>query len=138
MLRNDLAAATAVLSSQQLVPNVYPEKVVMPDLATSPDLAAELKEGRKQLFGIELFDSCDEDGDIVEVLVNGNLFATVPIMHVGTKLSIPLSPGKNTIAVRGARDGGGGVTLSFRTSRGDFFARHMRVGQEYRMGVMVQ
>ena len=35
------------------------------------------------------------------------------------------------MTIRGVKDGGGGVTLSFRTSRGEYFAQAMQVGQEY-------
>ena len=109
-----------------------------PILTADSELATALKDGRKELYQIELFDCCHEDGDIVEVLVNGSSFATVPIMHGGTMLSIPLDRGNNTVTVRGVKDGGGGVTLSFRTSRGDYFARYMDVGEEHTMGVVVQ
>ena len=70
--------------------------------------------------------------------MNGKSFAAVPIMHQGTMLSIPLDRGSNTITVRGVKDGGGGVTLSFRTSRGEYFARYMAVGEEHHMSVVVQ
>lgn len=138
LMRNDIAAATIALQAAQRIPSSPDTDVQQPDLSTDPELVAALQEGRKELFQIELFDCCQEDGDVVEIDVNGGYFATVPIMHAGTLLSIPLSSGHNTVTVRGTHDGGGGVTLSFRTSRGDFFARHLRVGEAYQLGVTVQ
>lgn len=137
LLRNDLVSASAALQAAQSLPSpsVNPD-VVLPTI--DADAATEIKQGRKELYQIELFDCCHEDGDIVEVMVNGQTFAVVPIMHQGTMLSIPLGRGNNTITVRGVKDGGGGVTLSFRTSRGEYFARYMSVGEEHHMDVVVQ
>lgn len=135
--RNDITAANIALQAAQRTSS--PETgVVTPDLHDDPNLALALEQGRKELFQIELFDCCQEDGDVVAIIVNGSPFATVPIMNAGTLLSIPLSSGENTITIQGTQDGRGGVTLSFRTSRGDFFAGRMRVGEAYQLGVTVQ
>ena len=131
--------ANAALQAAQKMPSASQNPdVTPPQIAADSELAAALSDGRQELFQIELFDCCDEDGDIVEVIVNGTSFATVPIMHGGTMLSIPLQSGSNTVTIRGVKDGGGGVTLSFRTSRGEYFARAMRVGEQYQMEVVVR
>lgn len=134
----DIATATAQLQAAQQVSAEAKADTVLPDLATNAQLASDLESGRKELFQLELFDCCDEDGDIVEVLVNGQSFATVPIMHAGTTLTIPLSTGDNSIVIRGTRDGGGGVTLGVRTSEGEFFSRYLWVGEECMIGMHVQ
>jgi hypothetical protein len=137
--RNDLMKANAALQAAQKMPSASQNPdVTPPQIAADSDLAAALSDSRQELFQIELFDCCDEDGDIVEVIVNGSSFATVPIKHSGTMLSIPLQSGSNTVTIRGVKDGGGGVTLSFRTSRGEYFARAMRVGEQYQMEVVVR
>lgn len=137
--RGDVMLATAALQSVQTMPSASQNPDVVPPQITADSEPAEaLRDGRSELFQIELFDCCDEDGDIVEVTVNGTSFATVPIMHGGTMLSIPLQAGSNRVAIRGVQDGGGGVTLSFRTSRGEYFAQAMRVGQQYTMEVVVR
>ena len=137
-MRNDPGTATSILQTAQRIPKAPEGDVQLPTLAADGELAGALKDGRKELFQIELFDCCQEDGDVVDVLVNGSHFSTVPITNAGTLLSIPLSSGNNTITVLGSQDGRGGVTLSLRTSRGEFFARRMHVGEAYEMGVLVQ
>ena len=110
--RNDLVTATAMLQDGQRMPSAAENAEVRPPILTADsELATALKDGRKELYQIELFDCCHEDGDIVEVLVNGSSFATVPIMHGGTMLSIPLDRGNNTVTVRGGKDGGVDHTL---------------------------
>ncbi len=137
LMRNDLVSASAALQAAQNLPSPSANPDVrLPTIDT--EMATAIKEGRKELYQIELFDCCHEDGDIVEVLVNGKSFAAVPIMHQGTMVSIPLDRGSNVITVRGVKDGGGGVTVSFRTSRGEYFARYMSVGEEHSMDVIVQ
>jgi len=135
---NDIAGATAAMQKHQQVSTEAQSDVQLTAISAGSQLAEELASGKKELFQIELFDCCDEDGDIVDVLVNGQLFATVPIMHAGTMLTIPLASGDNSIIVRGARDGGGGVTLSVRTSEGEFFTRYLWVGQECEIGMTVK
>ena len=137
--RGDLMKANALLQAAQKMPSASQNPdVTPPQIEPDSDLAKALTDGRQELFQIELFDCCDEDGDIVEVIVNGASFATVPIMHGGQVLSIPLASGNNTVTIRGVKDGGGGITLSFRTSRGEYFARDMLVGEQYQMGVVVR
>jgi hypothetical protein len=137
--RGDLMLATAALQAAQKMPSASQNPdVTPPQITADSELAAPLRDGQSELFQIELFDCCDEDGDIVEVTVNGASFATVPIMHGGTTLSIPLQRGTNRVTIRGVTDGGGGITLSFRTSRGEYFARAMQVGEAYPMEVVVR
>jgi len=138
LLRSDLISATAALQAAQRLPSPSSDPEVRLPTIDSDVTKAAILEGRNELYQIELFDCCDEDGDIVEVVVNGNSFAVVPIMHQGAMVSIPLSQGSNTVTVRAVKDGTGGVTVSFRTSRGEYFARPLSVGEEHRMEVIVQ
>ena len=131
-LRNGLTEA------QTAIQNAQGAGVQIVDLASNPELLAQLRNRQQEFFQVYLFDCCDEDGDVVEILLNGSLFATVPITHEGTSLSIPLQKGSNSVGMRGVRDGGGGVTVSLRSSRGDYFCRSMRVGQQYQMEVVAQ
>ena len=138
LLRNDLSMANNILHAAQRIPVTSSSDLQLPDLGTNKELVTALRDVRKELFRVELFDCCEEDGDVVEVLVNGVPFATVPITNAGTLLSIPLSAGTNTVTILGTQDGRGGVTLSLRTSRGEFFARRMHVGERHTMNVVVQ
>jgi hypothetical protein len=132
-----LEAATATLQAAQRIPVVPDVPQQKPELAPGSRLREAVSKEETKFFRLHLFDCCDKDGDIVQVVVNGEPFATVPIMHEGALVSVPLAPGSNTVSVRGIRDGGGGITVSFRTSRGDHFCGRMKVGQERRLEVVV-
>lgn len=89
-----------------------------------------------RFYHIFLFDSCDEDGDVVNIKINGQRFATVPITNTGTTLSVPLNSGA-TISVEGVLDGGGGITVACRTSMGEGFIRVLAVGEEQHLATVV-
>lgn len=134
LANNDADAAVAALTPSG------PSKsdvAISPSALQQPELIASIREQRTELYRIELFDSCDEDGDAVEIVVNNSVFATVNLQHKGTPIVIPLSTGTNSIVVRATQDGGGGVTVMFRTSKGDFFARDMTPGEDHRIEVVV-
>lgn len=103
----------------------------------TPGLATALEHGDAQTFSIFLFDNCAEDGDVVEIILNDESFAIVPITHQGATLSVPLVKGSPTsITLRGIRDGGGGITVSFKTSSGIYFTRAMAEQEVQRLGTV--
>ena len=106
---------TLPLTGEKLTP-----QIMAPTLTEG--FKEELLNGDVNFFHLFLFDCCAEDGDVVEVQINGGPFAIVPITHAGATLSIPLVIGHSTaVGLRGVRDGGGGITVAFATSEGDAF-----------------
>lgn len=104
-----------------------PVTPVRPSL--SDGMRDEIVRGDTRFFHIFLHDSCAEDGDVVDLLINGRRFVTVPITHAGTTLSVPLNAGV-VVSVRGVLDGGGGITVACRTSLGQGFVRDLAEGEE--------
>ena len=137
LAKQDFFAATAALQAAQVIPTADPA-TQPPEVSANSALAKALENRDNALFEVHLHDCCAEDGDVVGVFVNGAPFATVPISHQEVKLSIPLAKGSNEVTVRGVADGGGGITIALRTSRGTFFCRSMSVGEEIPIGVMVK
>lgn len=140
--RDDLTGANAALQAAQRLPAVA---LAQQDagkatsvLGPNTHLVTAIRDGRSQFFHLRLFDCCDEDGDIVDISMNGQHFARVPLTHKGTVLSIPLTPGTTVLTLRGVRDGGGGITVSFQSSQGDYFSQPMDVGEECQVGVVVK
>jgi hypothetical protein len=97
-----------------------------------------IRDGGAEFYYLRLSDCCAEDGDIVDISVNGEPFATVRLTHEQSVLSVPLIPGTTVFTLRGVHDGGGGITVLFQTSRGEFFCQPMDVGEEYHVGVVVK
>ncbi len=124
---NDQAETLRALAAAQMIPQ--DESGVSESIPQlSSGMRAELLSGDAQFYHVFLFDSCAVDGDVVEILVDGVPFATVPITHRGATLSIPVGRG-TSIALRGVRDGIGGITVACRTSQGEFFMSAMAVGE---------
>ena len=102
-------------------------------------LRNEIATGDTKFFHIHLRDSCRNDGDVVEILINGQPTFLVPITNAGATLSVPLTRGNATvISVRGVYDGGGGITVACRSSRGEGFVRVMANGDIQAVGVIIK
>lgn len=119
---------------QTIAADVPPE----PEPQISDGLRQEILRGDAEFFHIYLYDSCAEDGDVVDVLLNGQPFCRVPITHAGATLSVPMSGSPVAVAIRGVHDGGGGITVACRTSQGDSFTRAMQPGEVQLLGVVRQ
>jgi hypothetical protein len=90
----------------------------------------QLAHDTSRFYQIYLWDSCYEDGDIVDIFIDGHRFATVPITNGGTTLTVPVkNNGSTQIEVQGIRDGGGGITVACRTSQGEGFVRVLESGE---------
>ncbi|MBX3399499.1 MAG: hypothetical protein KF873_12215 [Gemmataceae bacterium] len=112
-----------------------------PAVALQPTLTegmkAEIRRGDADFFHLYLYDCCDEDGDIVDVLLNGQMFQQVKLTNRGATITIPVAAnGSTKVELRGVRDGGGGITIGCRTSRGHGFLRAMTVGETQLLGTV--
>jgi hypothetical protein len=105
----------------------------------SPVMAQQLESGRRTLYRLHLLDHLAEDGDEVEVSVDGISQGPVPLSNVGTDMLIPLTQGKpSQIKVTATRDGGGGVTFGVVSSLGEARTRVMQVGESEQWQVTVK
>lgn len=139
----DLATAALAIKEAQVVPDSLPveqepeeEKVEIstPEPKISTGMQQQILSGDTKFFHIYLYDCCDEDGDVVDVVIDGEVFARVPITHAGATLSVPVGGQGTTISLRGVRDGMGGITVACRTSQGDFFTKSMLVNETQTIG----
>lgn len=142
LLRNDLAGANAALQAAQRLPATAlvqrDGRQVSPVLAPNTKMLTAVRDGSAEFYYLRLSDCCAEDGDIVDISVNGEPFATVRLTHEQSVLSVPLIPGTTVFTLRGVHDGGGGITVLFQSSQGEFFCQPMDVGEEYHVGVVVK
>ncbi len=74
----------------------------------------------------------------MDIFINGEPYSTVRLAHKQSVLSLPLTPGTTLITLRGVHDGGGGITVLFETSQGEFFCQPMDIGEEYHVQVFVK
>ena len=82
------------------------------------------------IFSMRLIDDVDQDGDVVQISVDGVPVSYLALTHAGATLEIPLKKGEShRIQVTAVRDGVGGVTLGLQTSAGTVVSRRMLVGE---------
>lgn len=139
-------AVNAIAAAQQIPEPVNPRLDPASGEKLRPQIAAPtISEGMKQellagdinFFHLFIYDSCAEDGDVVDVILDGQAFARVPITNQGATLSIPMANGRVTaVAIQGVYDGGGGITVAFHSSGGDAFLGVLDAGQTVPLGVV--
>jgi len=107
---------------------------------TSPQTVDELKTGKQNLYRIYLLDFLEEDGDHVDMTVNGVDYGDLYLRNAGTSFLIPLAPGQPAdVKLLATQDGGGGgVTVGFISSLGESRTDILQVGQSEQWQVQVQ
>ncbi len=100
-------------------------------LSAAPQSARDgLVDGSVSLFTFRLIDFVAEDGDVVDIAVDGAVLARVTLSHSGAVLTLPLKPGQqHALTVTAVFDGGGGVTFGAQSSAGEIRTRVMSVGE---------
>lgn len=82
------------------------------------------------IFSMRLIDDVAEDGDVVQVSIDGVPMSYLSLSHGGATLEIPLKKGEShRVTITAVRDGTGGVTLGLQTTAGTFLSRTMAVGE---------
>lgn len=83
--------------------------------------------GQNRLVWLELNDFANEDGDVVSISSAGYQIQ-VGIVHATNRIAIPVDH-TGTVVVTGVHDGGGGITLGFRTGSGLYSLPVLSVGE---------
>ncbi|MBR1123098.1 hypothetical protein JQ628_16345 [Bradyrhizobium lablabi] len=119
-------AFTVLASNFQQSPGSVLVQLKMSE-AEKQRLAEKLADGSVRLAAVTVWDTMDEDGDIVEISAAG-FSQRVTIMHKPATFFLPLHPGGN-VTIRAVRDGYGGITLGVRTITGNLPLPRLAVGQ---------
>lgn len=123
-----------------LAPEVETEQAVRQMLAQAPEATrAGIADGRQVIYSLHVLDDIAEDGDIVEIFVNGTSYGQVLLSHAGQDVLIPLPAGTNAqVHVLAVQDGGGGVTFGVTTSQGEIRSTVMPQGGSDDWSVTIQ
>jgi hypothetical protein len=95
-----------------------------------PRLIEQIKSGDLKFFAVRLIDNVAEDGDIVEIALDGKKVGQIRLSHLGATIHIPLNQNaQHTLEILAILDGGGGVTLGASTSTGSVYSKVLQVGE---------
>ncbi len=116
------------------LPTAPPELVApapaAPHSIMTPQARQAVRSDGFSIFSMKLVDDMDQDGDVVQILIDGVPMSYLSLTHAGATLEIPLKKGEShKITVLAVRDGVGGVTLGLQTSAGMIVSRRMLVGE---------
>lgn len=123
-------AFTVLPSNFQQAPGSVLAQLKMPE-AEKQRLAEKLADGSVRLAAVTVWDTMDEDGDVVEISAAG-FVQQVTITRKPATFFVPLHPGGN-VTIKAVRDGYGGVTLGVRTITGSLPLPRLAVGQSLEM-----
>lgn len=99
-------------------------------LPFSEKLRQEILNGESALYMLRIYDSADDDGDEVDLFIDGAYFAHLVLSNAGNTLTIPLNKHQTTtVRIVASRDGQGGVTMGAYSSLGETRTRVMSVGE---------
>src|SRR5262249_13903055 len=98
----------------------------MPE-AEKQRVAEKLADGSVRLAAVTVWDTMDEDGDVIEISAAG-FSQQVTIMHKPATFFVPLRPG-GSVTMKAVHDGYGGVTLGVSTITGSLPLPRLAVGQ---------
>jgi hypothetical protein len=125
LLAQAKASADPLQMAQVIQAQQPPNVQISPDIG--PQISAKVNSGQTKFYDVQVWDTCAEDEDIVDVMVDGSVYATVTLMHARTTVTIPCGPG-TTVSIGARIDGGGGVTLGAKTSVGQYFTPILNPG----------
>ena len=121
-------------------PAVETEQAVRQMLAQAPaETRAGIADGNQVIYSLHVLDDVVEDGDIVEIFVNGTSYGQVLLANGGQDVLVPLPVGATArVHVVALADGGGGVTFGVTTSQGEIRSTVMPEGGSDDWSVVIQ
>lgn len=129
-------AALSAANAEALTSLAHPREDANPE---SHKLAESLQEGERMLYRVHVLDFLAQDGDEVELFVDGVSFGAIPLHNVGKDILIPLQRGTSVqMRIVATRDGGGGVTFGLVSSLDEAKTRVMQVGDSEQWWVTVK
>jgi hypothetical protein len=96
----------------------------------TPETRQAIVEGKTMIYKVHVLDNAFEDGDQVEIFVNGQSKGVVSLTNAGKDIELEFTPG-TTVDFRtvATTDGGGGVTFGASTATGETRSRVMQVSE---------
>lgn len=121
-------------------PVIETEQAVRQVLAQAPaETRAGIADGNQVIYSLHVLDDVVEDGDVVEIFINGTSYGRVLLAAGGQDVLIPLPVGTTAqVHVVAVQDGGGGVTFGVTTSQGEIRSTVMPQGGSDDWSVTIQ
>ncbi len=141
VVRRPKPAASAPKPSAPVpAPAAQTEQAVRQVLAQAPaETRTAIADGNQVIYSLHVLDDVVEDGDVVEIFVNGTSYGRVPLASGGQDVLIPLPVGTTAkVHVVAVQDGGGGVTFGVTTSQGEIRSTVMPEGGSDDWSVTIQ
>lgn len=122
----DFDRSTTTRVQKELTAGVIPQFLQK----CSPVILEKLKNGEMRFYTFRVLDSIDDDGDQVEVLIDGQVYADVVLSRSETPLLIPIEYGKSKIlTIKAVRDSGNGISFGAKLLQSEFLLDNLKLGE---------
>lgn len=108
------------------------ESGVVPQMLekSSRAIVEKIRNGEMRFYSFKVLDSIDDDGDEVEISIDGEPYSSFVLSQSQVSLSIPIEFGKTKlISVKAVRDAGDGITFGAKLISAEFLLDNILVGE---------
>ncbi len=97
---------------------------------SSRAIVEKIKNGEMRFYSFKVLNSIDDDGDEVEISIDGEPFSTFVLSQSDVRLSIPIEFGKSKLlSIKAIRDAGDGITFGAKLINAEFLLDNILVGE---------
>lgn len=97
---------------------------------SSRAIVEKIKKGEMRFYSFKVLNSIDDDGDEVEISIDGEPFSTFVLTQSDVRLSIPIEFGKSKLlSIKAIRDAGDGITFGAKLINAEFLLDNILVGE---------
>lgn len=96
---------------------------------SSPMIVEKIRNGEMKFYSFQVLESFEDDGDEIEILIDGMPYSTFTLGQSAPRLSIPIEFGKSKLlTIKVTRDAGDGITFGAKLINAEFLLDNVQVG----------
>lgn len=107
------------------------ENGVIPQLLekSSPVIQQKIRNGEMKFYSFKVMESIDDDGDEIEISIDGMPYSSFTLSQSEVRISIPIEFGKSKLlSIKATRDAGDGITFGAKLINAEFMLDNILIG----------
>lgn len=123
---SDFDAATTAKVQKDLSDSITPQQLQH----SSPQIIEKVKNGQMKFYLFKVFNSVSSSNDIIEISVDGLVYARVLLSNEEMTVSVPLEPEKSKIiSVKAIQNGEAGITFGAKLVNSDILLKNIETNE---------
>lgn len=97
---------------------------------SSAVILQKVKNGEMKFYSFTVLESIDDNGDEVQIFIDGLAYTPVVLSRTETKISVPIEFGKSKlITIKAVRDAGDGISFGAKVLKSEFLLDNIQNGE---------